>query len=125
MPSFTDALRGYAHAVFRRDGFTCRYCGLDGTIWPNWLYLSWDHLLPVGHPQRNDPTYIVAACRFCNEASNRTKWAVDGKSPDELVEQKKPVVLAVREQYRAFWLEEVKPPADESSKPTTPDAASP
>jgi hypothetical protein len=110
VPSYTDALRGYAHTVLKRDGFTCRYCGLDGTIWPNWLYLSWDHLLPVGHPLRNDPICIVAACRFCNEASNRTKWSVEGKSADELVAQKKPIVLAVREQYRAFWLAEVNPP---------------
>ena len=107
MPGYTDALRGYAHDVLKRDRFTCRYCGLDGTIWPNWLYLSWDHLLPVGHAERNDPNYVVAACRFCNEASNRTKWDVAGKSPDELVAQKKPIVLAVREQYRAFWLAEV------------------
>src|SRR5438270_12988630 len=77
---FGDALRGYAHMVLKRDGYICRYCGLDGTIWPNWLYLSWDHLMPVGHPERNDPSYIVAACRFCNEASNRTKWDVAGKS---------------------------------------------
>jgi len=61
----------------------------------------------VGHAERNDPNYVVAACRFCNEASNRTKWDVAGKSPDELVAQKKPIVLAVREQYRAFWLAEV------------------
>lgn len=31
MPGFTDALRGYAFAVHKRDGFKCRYCGLDGT----------------------------------------------------------------------------------------------
>jgi 5-methylcytosine-specific restriction endonuclease McrA len=62
--AFTDALRGYAHRVLERDNFTCRYCGLDGRIWPNWLYLSWDHLVPISDPLRDDETYIVAApCR--------------------------------------------------------------
>jgi hypothetical protein len=32
---FGDALRGYAHLVVKRDGFVCRYCGLDGKVWPN------------------------------------------------------------------------------------------
>jgi len=119
---FQDALRGYAHLILMRDGFKCRYCGLDGTKWPNWLYLSWDHLLPRGHPQRNAPSFIVAACRFCNEANNRTVWDVAGKTPDELVAQKKPVVLAKREQYRAFWRDEVQPRTasagpDNSSRP--------
>jgi 5-methylcytosine-specific restriction endonuclease McrA len=100
---FNDALRGYAHDVLRRDNFVCRYCGLDGKIWPNWLHLSWDHLLPVGHALRDDPAYIVAACRFCNEAHNRRTWDVDGRTPDELVTQKRPLVLEKREEYKDFW----------------------
>lgn len=108
MTSHTDALRGYAHEVLKRDNFVCRYCGWDGKIWPNWLYLSWDHLFPKGHPKkRDDPDYIVAACRFCNEACNRTEWNVERKTPEELVEQKKPDVLAKREEYHCFWKEEV------------------
>ena len=113
MATFGDSLRGYAHPTFKRDEFVCRYCGLDGKVWPNWLYLSWDHLLPPGHLRRNDANYIVAACRFCNEAANRTKYSLEHasgelKSPDELVMQKLPVVQAVREQYRQFWEAEVR-----------------
>jgi hypothetical protein len=109
---FTDALRGYAHLVLKRDGFVCRYCGLDGKVWLNWLYLSWDHLLPPGHEKRNCLEYIVAACRFCNECCNRRIWEIERgpgelKSPEELVAQKKPFVEAVREQYREFWKVEV------------------
>ena len=55
MPGFTDALRGYAFPVHQRDGFKCRYCGLDGTqSFANWLSLSWDHLLPKDHPNRDN-----------------------------------------------------------------------
>lgn len=104
---YSEAVRGYAREILKRDGWTCRYCVLDGTIWPNWLYLSWDHLLPKGHPERNSPTFIVAACRFCNEVCNRTVWSVDGKTPDELIEQKKPYVMARRAEYRQFWEKEI------------------
>lgn len=107
MAKFGDSLRGYAHEVLKRDKFVCRYCGLDGKKWPNWLHLSWDHLTPKGHPQRNNPEFIVAACRFCNEAHNRDKWPVEEKSPDQLVDQKKPSVLAKRDEYKKFWEENV------------------
>ena len=103
MAKFDDALRGYAHPILKRDDFICRYCGLDGKQWPNWLYFSWDHLLPVGHPQRDNPDFIVAACRFCNESHNRTVFPVEGKNPDELVEQKKILILEKRAEYKRFF----------------------
>ena len=108
MPAFIDSLRGYAFDVLKRDNFVCRYCGLDGKVWPNWLYFSWDHLLPPSHPERDNPTFIVAACTFCNTLHNRTVFEVDGKSPDELVEQKRPRVLERRAEYQRFWEEHVR-----------------
>lgn len=106
---YSDALRGYAHEVLRRDDFVCRYCGLDGKVWPNWLFLSWDHLLPPGHPRKDDEAYIVAACRFCNEAGNRHVYELEDsatgelKQPGALVEQKRPVIRATVDEYRGFW----------------------
>jgi hypothetical protein len=99
--AFVDALRGYAHPIHRRDGFRCVYCGWDGSVWPNWLFLCQDHLRPVGHPQRNDPAYIVTACQFCNYACNR-QW-FEGDSPEQVVERRREAVLVVREAYREFW----------------------
>jgi len=107
---YRDALRGYAHDVLKRDNFACRSCGLDGRTWAYWLYLSCDHLLPKSHPQRNNPDFIVAACRYCHGACNRTVWDVAGKTPEQVVEQKKSHALAVREQYHAFWEQEVTQP---------------
>ncbi len=111
MSSFTDSLRGYAFLTHKRDNFTCRYCGVDGKgSFDTWLTLSWDHLLPKGHPDRDNPDFIVAACKFCNTADNRyfdlaekRGLAFDGMSPDELVEQRRPYVLTTRESYKAFW----------------------
>ena len=113
---FNDSLRGYAFEVLKRDGFKCRYCGLDGTeSFDAWLALSWDHLLPKGHPERDNPKFIVAACSFCNTADNRyfdlaKKRGIrfEDLSPGELVEQRKPFVLKTRDSYREFWSEHVR-----------------
>jgi len=116
MPSFNDALRGYAHAVLKRDHFRCQYCGLDGsTSFSAWLSLSWDHLLPKGHHERDNPDFIVAACMFCNTADNhyfqhaeRRGLRFDGLSREQLVEQRKPYVEATRAGYHKFWEEHVR-----------------
>ena len=115
MAGFTDALRGYAHPIHRRDDFRCRYCGLNGTSsFAAWLSLSWDHLLPTSDPRRNDPDYIVTACLFCNVADNRYFDLAEkrglrftGLTPDELVAQRLPYVEATRQSYRKFWDENV------------------
>ena len=116
MPKFDDALRGYASKVLQRDGFKCRYCGLDGTkSFSNWLCLSWDHLLPKGHLQRNEEKYIVASCMFCNTADNlyflhaeKRGLKFDGLSQEQLVEQRKQFVEATRAKYREYWEANVK-----------------
>ncbi len=109
MPKFDDSLRGYAHPTLKRDDFLCTYCGLDGKVWPNWLYFSRDHLFPQGHPKRDNQEYIVAACITCNTFHNRTEFDVEGKTPQELIEQKKPLVPQRRTEYYAFWKEHVQP----------------
>jgi len=106
--AYQDALRGYAHNVHKRDGFKCVYCGWDGSQWPNWLFLSWDHLLPPDHDMRDDEDYIVTACRFCNEAHNRTRFPVEGKSPEEIIEMKREAIMKRRAEYEDFWYKEVR-----------------
>jgi hypothetical protein len=117
MPGFGDSLRGYALPIHQRDTFRCGYCGLDGTeSFANWLSLSWDHLLPKGHPNRDLLDYIVTACMFCNTADNRyfdmalkRGLQFDDLTPDELVAQRLPYVAATRQSYRDFWVENVQP----------------
>jgi hypothetical protein len=117
MPGFSDALRGYAFPVHKQDSFKCRYCGLDGSLsFANWLSLSWDHLLPKGHPNRDQLEYIVTACMFCNTADNRyfeqaakRGLQFDGLTPDELIAQRLRYVEATRKSYHQFWEEHVRP----------------
>jgi 5-methylcytosine-specific restriction endonuclease McrA len=50
--------------VFRRDGFTCQYCGAR----PGSARLTFDHIVPRAHGGRTDWTNIVTACVTCNAA---------------------------------------------------------
>ncbi len=111
-----ESLRGYGHKIHQRDDFTCRYCGVDGkACFDTWLTLTVDHLLPKGHPKRECRDFKVTACHFCNTADNRyfdyaeeRGLEFDGKTPDELVKQRKPYVERVREDRRKFWEKHVK-----------------
>jgi hypothetical protein len=56
-----------AESIYRRDRWTCQYCGLDGLAdFTAWRSLSLDYLLPEGHARRDDPRFIVVACTHCN-----------------------------------------------------------
>lgn len=117
MPAFGDSLRGYGHPIYQRDHFTCRYCGADGRAsFEVWLTFSVDHLLPKGHPERDNPDYMVTACNFCNTADNHyfTKYGLTfvGLTPEQLVELRREKVQAVRDSYRTFWEEHVKPASE-------------
>lgn len=111
MAKFTDSLRGYASKILERDAYTCRYCGANGSkSFEVWLTLSRDHLLPKGHPNRDNPGFIVAACNFCNTADNRyfdqaeqRGLKFDGMTPGELISQRLPFVMRTRQNYREFW----------------------
>ena len=48
------------NAVFRRDNFTCRYCGMRGGR------LECDHVIPLARGGCNDDSNLVTACRRCN-----------------------------------------------------------
>jgi hypothetical protein len=93
-----------------------RTVGVDGTqSFETWLTLSSDHLLPRGHPNRDNPDYIVTACNFCNTAENRyfekavkMGLSFDNLTPDALIAQRLPFVETTRQSYRAFWETNVK-----------------
>ncbi len=49
----------------------------------------------------------MTACRFCNEARNRTSYEVEGKSPEEIIALKLKAVSAARAEYETFWRDNV------------------
>lgn len=49
--------------IFKRDGFTCQYCGKQ----PPEAVLVVDHIMPVASGGDNDPLNLVTACEVCNQ----------------------------------------------------------
>jgi len=51
-------------AIFRRDNYTCAYCGHRGTS----ATLEVDHKTPVARGGSDDPANLTTACWECNRA---------------------------------------------------------
>ena len=81
--------------IFRRDNFTCQYCGLDAsTEFEKWYYanLNVDHINPdAGDNDEN----LITACRTCNSI----KGAIRCKTLDEA---KAIVAIKIRESEEWF-----------------------
>jgi hypothetical protein len=53
-------------AVFKRDNFTCQYCGFMGNTFEKWAFLQMDHFIPKSKGGRDDPENLVTSCFVCN-----------------------------------------------------------
>ncbi len=58
--------------VFKRDHFTCQYCGKGGGE------LEVDHIKPVTKGGSNDMDNLITACRDCNRGKSDTSVLPDG-----------------------------------------------
>jgi hypothetical protein len=54
--------------IFKRDGFTCQYCGGQ----PPDCVLVVDHIRPVAEGGDNDPMNLVTSCAACNAGKGMT-----------------------------------------------------
>lgn len=107
----SSSLQDYGHKVHIQHNFVCQYCGLDGKkSFENWLTLTVDHLLPKGHPKRNDIEFMVTACSFCNVADNHYFEREENQdirtqdlSRTELIKRRKEVIHKVRQEHKEFW----------------------
>ncbi len=83
--------------VFKRDQFTCGYCGQRP---PN-IILEVDHIVPVSNKGTNDFDNLITSCFDCNR----------GKSFHSIEIKKEPRVISLKEQelqyqeYQDFLLE--------------------
>jgi len=88
--------------VFKRDRFTCAYCGGK----PPEVVLHLDHITPVAKGGDNDPTNLVTSCADCNLGKSdvplgETRAAVTSATLKDLREQRDQM-----EAYQAFLMEE-------------------
>lgn len=68
--------------IFKRDGFTCQYCG--GT--PPHVILHVDHILAVANGGTNDTGNLVTACSKCNLGKSAVPLSAIPKSLKETAE---------------------------------------
>ena len=102
------------YEVFRRDGFTCRYCGAK----PPEAELTTDHVVPVALGGTDEPSNLVTACGPCNSgktSSSPDAPLVAGVAEDALrwsaaVRQAQAAMVADikargadRAQFEAWW----------------------
>lgn len=55
--------------VFRRDNYTCQYCGRSNKN----VELQVDHIIPVSKGGTNDITNLITSCRECNIGKGNTE----------------------------------------------------
>lgn len=90
--------------VFKRDSFTCQYCGRSA---PD-VVLELDHIMPVSKGGDNDILNLCTSCHDCNNGkSNRTL------DDDSIVQRQKEQLREInkkREQLKMMiaWREELK-----------------
>lgn len=67
--------------VFKRDNFTCRYCGRTTPE----VVLEIDHVVPVAEGGSNDPINLVTACWDCNSGKSNVPLneVITGEDPHD------------------------------------------
>lgn len=64
--------KGTRFDIFRRDKFTCQYCGRT----PPLVILHVDHITPVAKGGDNDPLNLLTSCQECNLGKSAKDLAV-------------------------------------------------
>jgi hypothetical protein len=98
MPAKT-AIYAEAEKVFKRDEWTCKYCGLNGRqSFAAWRSLTWDHLVPRHDSRRDNRDFIVTACGSCNMKLCQY-WLVAQREGTKLDSLSETELLARRREY--------------------------
>lgn len=89
--------------VFKRDKFTCQYCGRT----PPTVVLHCDHVVAVANGGDNDPNNLVTSCFDCNLGkSDRPLTAIIPSRADQLDREME--LAEQTDAYNSFLLEQRK-----------------
>jgi hypothetical protein len=84
-----------AEKIFKRDRYTCQYCGLDGlSSFENWMVMTIDHIHAYARGGSTKAENQVTACQPCNtiKGTRDFKTLADAK---KFVQAKRAEWLAV------------------------------
>lgn len=82
--------------VFKRDGFTCQYCGKK----PPDVVLELDHIIAVSAGGNNDEENLLTSCFDCNRGKGGGDLTVAPRAVADAAERKKESVRQLREFQR-------------------------
>lgn len=94
MPQRKSISKKLRFDIFKRDGFTCQYCGRN----PPLVILEVDHIIPVSKKGTNNIDNLTTACFYCNRGKRDGRLTV---MPNTTAER----ILIIKEkedQYRAY-----------------------
>ena len=75
--------KGLRFDIFRRDNFTCRYCGAQ----PPDVVLEVDHVVPRVDGGSDDPLNLATSCGDCNRGKSRKRLDITSAAqPDADIE---------------------------------------
>jgi len=83
--------------IFKRDNFTCVYCGRDDPI-----LMTVDHVIPASKGGADDSTSLVTACFACNEdKADKTieEWRSATAMATRPLPERKPAALKTEPSY--------------------------
>jgi hypothetical protein len=80
--------------VFKRDSFTCQYCG----AMPPKVPLEVDHVMPVSKGGGDDKMNLITACFSCNRGKSNVELSNVPESLSCIVERKK----LAQQQYKQY-----------------------
>ncbi len=83
--------------IFKRDNFTCQYCGWSGDNFEKWYIASLciDHVKPQSKGGTDDDSNLVVSCHACN--------LYKGGIPCESFAEAKEVVTQKHAQARSWF----------------------
>lgn len=88
--------------VFKRDSFTCQYCGAKA---PD-VVLEVDHIIPVKEGGTNDILNLITSCKACNSGKSCRKLSDDSvivkrqKQAAELQEREEMITMMAEWQHQ-------------------------
>ncbi len=82
--------------VFKRDNFTCRYCGRKTPQ----VVLEIDHVVPVAEGGEDSLDNLVTSCWECNRGKGRT--LIDALAPDVDIHEQTVLLLERELQIREY-----------------------
>jgi len=88
--------KGLRFEVFKRDGFTCQYCGQK----PTDVVLQVDHIVPVAAGGDNDINNLVTACEACNQGKKAKRLDISPRPDADLVWLEMQQELAELQRYQ-------------------------